>query len=291
MLQAGAKVNEDDFFEQTPLDDAAFSGGKEAVELLLAHGADIKHQDHAGETALYRAVEADNAATLAVLLAHGADVNACTYDGKSPLALALDPPNRGPNHTQVLSLLRGHGAKARTLTPQEAAFLKAIDNSDAASVKQDLKVNPALANLLPIFDTGSRDDMIKLPVLTAAQSNDIPIMTLLLKAGAKPDAENEYGQTALSQAAFHDDADMVTLLLAHGANVAHRSSGHGQTALFEAVEGDHPDIITLLLAHGADVNAHDNDGATPLAIALGFSQRGQDHTATVKLLRRHGAKE
>ncbi len=291
LLKAGAKVNVEDFFTGTPLDQAAFSDGKEAVELLLAHGADIEHQDHSNRTALYRAVEGDNADTLALLLAHGANVNACDLDGKSPLAVALDPPNRKPGHAEVLTLLRRYGAKAKMLTPQEAAFLKAIDDSDAASVKQDLKINPALANLPPTFDTKSRDDMSELPVLKAARNNDVQVMALLLKAGAKADAENDYGDTALNLAAFHDDADMVTLLLAHGANIAHRSSGLGQTALHQAVEGDHPDIITLLLAHGADVNARDNEETTPLALALDFSHRGMDRTAVSKLLRRHGAKK
>jgi len=177
------------------------------------------------------------------------------------------------------------------LTPEEAAFLKAIDDNDLASVKRDLKRNPALANLPPTFNVGSLDNMTELPVLTAARSNDVPVMTLLLKAGANPDAENDFGQTALSLAAFYDNADLVTLLLAHGANVAHRNNGHGQTALYEAIGGDHPDIITILLAHGANINTRDIEGATPLAIALGYSSRGQDRTAVVKLLRRHGAKE
>lgn len=287
LLQAGAKANVEDFFTGTPLDQAAFFGGKEAVGLLLAHGADIEHQDHSNRTALYRAVEAGNADTLALLLAHGANVNACDLDGKSPLAVALDPPNPGPNHAAVLALLRRHGAKAKTLTPLEAAFLKAIDDSDAASVKQDLKVNPALANLPPTFDTGSRDDMSELPVLKAARNNDVQVMALLLKAGAKADAENDYGDTALNLAAFHDDADMITLLLAHGADIARRSSGLGQTALHQAVEGDHPGIVTLLLAHGANVNARNESGETPLALDS-RSDLSADHAAILKLLRQHG---
>jgi ankyrin repeat protein len=33
------------------------------------------------------------------------------------------------------------------------------------------------------------------------------------------------------------------------------------------MSGDHADVVEILLAHGADVNAKRNDGETPLIIA------------------------
>lgn len=177
-----------------------------------------------------------------------------------------------------------------TLTPQEAAFLQAIDDNDAASVKQDLKVNPALANLPPSFDKGNPSTLSDPPLLKAALRGNIQVMLLLLNAGAKVETEDDVKETALDEAAFFSGKEAVALLLAHGANVAHKDDV-GQTALHRAVDGDKADTVALLLAHGADVNAREDDGETPLAIALDPRFHLRNRAAIITLLRRHGAKK
>ncbi len=178
----------------------------------------------------------------------------------------------------------------KTITPQAAAFLKAIDDNDAAAVEQKLKADPALANLPPARDKENSIIVSDLPLSKAAFPNDFPVVTLLLKAGAKVNAENYFGETALDRVAFFGGADMVTLLLARGADVAHRDE-FGDTALHKAAEGNHPDIIAVLLAHGAEVNARDDEGKTPLTVALASNETDLDHAAVINLLRRHGAKQ
>lgn len=180
--------------------------------------------------------------------------------------------------------------KTKTLTPQAAAFLKAIDDDDAASVGQKLKADPALANLPPSFDKGNSGTVSDPPLFEAAFHNDIQVITLLLKAGAKVNVETESGETALDQAAFFGGKGSVALLLAHGANVAHRDV-FGRTALNRAIDGDNADVVALLLAHGANFNARDVGGRTPLAQALDPSYHGFKRAAILKLLRQHGAKK
>ena len=60
----------------------------------------------------------------------------------------------------------------------------------------------------------------------------------------------------------------------------------GATPLHFAAYHDDCDTAALLIAKGADVNAEDNDGLTPLAVAL---KKGS--TAVAELLRAHGGKE
>ena len=50
--------------------------------------------------------------------------------------------------------------------------------------------------------------------------------------------------------------------------------------------GGHRDVAALLIAGGADVNARDNDGKTPLQIAV---EKEEDVIAD--FLRAHGARE
>ncbi len=181
------------------------------------------------------------------------------------------------------------GPKMPRLTPQVAAFLKAVDDGDAAAVSRMLQAAPALANTTPAYLKAHSEKVSNLLLSIASLHHNVPMMTLLLKAGAKVNAENDFEKTALDKAAQFGSKEVVTLLLAHGADTAHQDV-FGKTALYRAVEGDNPSTVAALLAHGADVNADDDEGKTPLGVALAWSSQEADHAAIIKLLRQHGAK-
>lgn len=73
-------------------------------------------------------------------------------------------------------------------------------------------------------------------------------------------------------AAWHNDLPRVRELLAHGANVAERTSD-GKTALYEAIErtdlnADNLPIVDALLKAGADPNEAEFFTSNPLSISL-----------------------
>jgi len=181
--------------------------------------------------------------------------------------------------------------KTTLITPQAAAFLKAIDDGDAAAVSRMLQAAPALANTPPAYLKAHSEEVSDFPLTTASLRSNTPIVTLLLKAGAKVNAENDFGETALDQAAQFGSKATLLLLLAHGANVAHRNA-FGKTALHLAADSrDGANAVAILLAHGAAVNARDEEGKTPLGVALARSSQEADRAAVIKLLRQHGAKK
>ena len=128
----------------TPLHDAAASGNRQAVELLLAKGAFVDAMDnqdggrtplfwadkgdiaelllsrganvnavsHGGETALYSAAcNGLNRELAESLLSHGADVNAKAWDGKAVLQCTEGRTGNPTGRAAILKLLHQYGAR------------------------------------------------------------------------------------------------------------------------------------------------------------------------------------
>jgi ankyrin repeat protein len=86
-----------------------------------------------------------------------------------------------------------------------------------------------------------------------------------LEAGAKPDARDEQGATALMYAVSSNRREVIRLLLDRGADL-HARDSFGLTALGHAAQSE-PETVSLLLDRGAEVNARSHTGLSPLMLA------------------------
>jgi ankyrin repeat protein len=106
----------------------------------------------------------------------------------------------------------------------------------------------------------------------AAQRDDLEMADLLIRAGAKVNAANDYGATPLWIACSNGNTAMVEKLLKAGADATVQLVS-GETALMTAAESGSTDIVKLLVAHGAHVNAKENQaGQTALMWAVAEKQ-------------------
>lgn len=124
-----------------------------------------------------------------------------------------------------------------------------------------------------------------LRVVTAAQADDANLVRSLLKARADVDAPQADGATALAWASYRDDLEMSQLLLSAGAK-ANAANEYGITPLWLACGNGSDRMVGELLKEGkADPNLAQWSGATPL---MECSRTGNPRA--VKLLLARGAK-
>ncbi|MBQ9575239.1 MAG: ankyrin repeat domain-containing protein [Synergistaceae bacterium] len=131
------------------------------------------------------------------------------------------------------------------------------------------------------FPPISDNDFVKL-----CESGDITKIEEAIVNGANVNAKedkDEDGCTALMIAVCGGHADVVELLLKHGADVNARDNTDW-TALIYATNEGHEEIAKILLKHGADVDAREKIGITPLINAASHC-----YAEIVELLLKHGA--
>lgn len=147
-------------------------------------------------------------------------------------------------------------------------------------------------------DVEATDDVSRTPIFYA---RDTKCIELLVKAGAKLEHIDGFGDTPLLLAATMGDTAQVKALLAAKADPnapkgpitlsipslpgqgPGRNPGGATTALHLAAELGHAEIVAALIKAGTKVNAQDPDGRTPLDLALSYKQE-----KAAKVLRDNG---
>jgi hypothetical protein len=118
-----------------------------------------------------------------------------------------------------------------------------------------------------------------------SHSDDARLIQVMLAHGANVNERDERGDTALMLAVSYNRDGMVDCLLKSGANV-NAQGAKGETALCDALYRDYDtNIAEHLLAHGANPNIATDSGENALSIA-----RKEEHSDFIHLLLQHGAK-
>ncbi len=121
------------------------------------------------------------------------------------------------------------------------------------------------------------------PLMLAVIAGRPDMAQLLLDRGARVDARDEYGFTALSMAVSLKRPDLVKLLLAHGAD-PNATNALKMPPLAWALMLDRTESACALLDRGADPDASDYDGRPALYLAA-----IEENTRAVQALLAHGA--
>ncbi|HWR59191.1 MAG TPA: ankyrin repeat domain-containing protein, partial [Thermodesulfovibrionales bacterium] len=210
------------------------------------------------------------------------DVNIKNAKGLSALSCASDS-----NKTELSRLLLNSGTKADTT----ATLLQTINTCDEDKVRAILP-RGSDANVKIVTSVDS-DKNWRTPLLISAEKGCVESVKYLLDIGANPNISNG-GFTPLVYAASNGNFDMVTDLIAKGADVNQAGACENEecfhwTPLSYAALNGHIKVVRFLLEKGADVNAmvyDDVEGAAGSALMLASSA---GHLDIVKLLLNKGA--
>lgn len=294
LLDRGADPNVLNNEGESPLHVACREGRADLVALLLDRGGEIEARDSSGATPLFFAVMGGNLATIRLLLDRGAKLKAKLPDSAGPMA-GTTPLMAAQQfgHRFVEQLLRERGAGRQFAAMQSttnfsrAEIHSACMHGDVDDVRWILGRDPSEVRALrPMGFTSAQ------PLHSAAIAGHEAVVKLLIERGATindPATFDTY--TPLHSAATQGHAGVVKLLAEAGADL--NANAGDRPALTEAVQFGYVDVVRTLLVAGANPNIENDDGHTPLWIALHDQPYGKAHEmrACAELLRAHSGHE
>jgi uncharacterized protein len=229
LLAAGAHVNETAADGASALVVAAFSGQSAVAELLIEHGADLNAAG-AGYTALHAAVQRADLKLAKSLIAHGADLNA--------------------RLTQATVSRRSFDDVAFDKTMVGATpFMLAAKEGEAELMRTLAAAGATLALGLP-------DGSPPLVVAARGEQHARKNGTLTIVPGQRVNREPERRALEAMRVVFELGADI------NGADRA------GNTAMHVAAQKRFESVIRFLAEKGARIDAKNQWGDTPLALAM-----------------------
>lgn len=128
LIAAGAKVNAENKWQQTPLWVSAWQpeqGNTEIAHILTAAGADVTRADHRHNTPLIMAARSGHRPMIAYLLDQGAAIDAHNDKGRRPLFQAV-----AGGHPQAVRLLLARGADPNAQAAGVAPLALALEKGD-----------------------------------------------------------------------------------------------------------------------------------------------------------------
>jgi uncharacterized protein len=325
LLHAGANAKAQNRYGITPLSLAATNGNAKLIEALIKAGADPNAALPEGETVLMTAARTGDEASIRMLLAHDAQVNARESTmGETALMWAA-----AENHPAAVKALIDRGAdrnaKSTVLTLAPFRWITSgmvsttLPRGGWTPLMYAARQNAKEA-ARALADAGAdlnQTDPDGTTALTLAIINaHFDLAATLLDKGADPNIVDETGMSALYAAVdMHtlgpmisrpapklidaiDAADLVGLLLAHGANPNLRlkkpvigrhhdggdaSLGEGTTALLRAAKTNDIQVMKLLLENGADPFLTQKDHTNVMMIIAAGGARAGAYAAAFQV--------
>ena len=295
LVEAGSNIETINSEKRTPLSTASYKGRPSFTRLLLSRGANKEFKDGNGCTPVYLTSQRNHPKTLKVLLGNGANANTSANDGFTALIRAAQQ-----GHSECVKLLLIYGADINvhaTNGSQHTALAEAAQHgrtevatilldrgarwdigsksgfgavSIAAANGQDAVLRFLVEHGANIEQAGysNRDPELSVtPLMRAAMNGHTNAVGVLAELGAKLDAQDTFGRTALYHATTSNHSGCANMLIQHGANLDIQTD-KSETALMKAALKGSEAIVSLLVEAGANTRLRDWRGCTAWIFAI-----------------------
>lgn len=224
------------------------------VKLLQEKGNLNKPQDEFNFTLLHRAANRGQTEIVKYLIQNGADVNARSKKNRTPLMEAcimvdsgvINSGMVGTNHFNIIQYLIDNGAdvNSKDIYGTTAIFFAIASNVDLEEEDFDACINYASVQKAPIIEyliqkgaDVNVGNYICCPLYLAVDSlvakdktDKLEVIEMLIKAGGKVDYQTQKGDTALHVATYHEDTEVIDLLLKYN-SIDSIKNNEGKTPL------------------------------------------------------------
>uniref|UniRef100_A0A8C3KJ00 K Homology domain-containing protein n=1 Tax=Calidris pygmaea TaxID=425635 RepID=A0A8C3KJ00_9CHAR len=272
LLAAGANVHATTATGDTALTYACENGHTDVADVLLQAGADLEHESEGGRTPLMKAARAGHLCTVQFLISKGANVNRATANNDhTVVSLAC-----AGGHLAVVELLLAHGADPTHRLKDGSTMLIEAAKGGHTNVVSYLLDYPNNILSVPAADLSQ----LTPPSQDQSQVPRVPVHTLaMVVPPQEPDRTPQENSppllgvtesnhdTALTLACAGGHEELVSVLIARGANIEHRDK-KGFTPLILAATAGHVGVVEILLDKGGDIEAQsERTKDTPLSLA------------------------
>jgi len=253
VLRGGVPIEETNATGETPIFMAVKINNPSTIGVLINQNADINARDNQGNSLLHTAVRWNARASAELLITNRIDINASSVGGNTPL------------HDSIIFRM----ADIETLLINSGANLETrnVDGNTPFMEAVRLGYTPSVEKLASNFaDPSTRNIRGDTPLHLAVSTDNTELVNILLRLGVSIHARNTMNRTPF-QISLSVSPGMVRTLLTR--DRINTSDDSGNSALHIAVqERVNAEMIRSIITQGARLNAVDNNGKTPLRLAV-----------------------
>jgi ankyrin repeat protein len=281
MMKAGADPHLKDRLGNSLLHVSMDAGRRDLMELLIGLGADPGMSNAAGETTIHHALRHGWNDLVPKLAAAGADLNAAGPGGLTLLEEAAESGDA--SRAGMLLRLGANPNLPGRAGPLQTPLRKAFEMPETTWFRLflDHGAVPPEGNWDSwLWQTFDRRDLAKTRLLLshgARMPEKGPGGRALLEEAVRTGAADfvklflDYGHpigSSLAIACYSNQADLVSLLLAHGAEADCTRFPTRETLLSAAIRNRHDRIARMLVQHGADARLRTPEGQSCFHLAI-----------------------
>jgi ankyrin repeat protein len=241
----------------SPLHLACHLGHITMVKILLGAKANSQARDINDHTPLCLATQGNHLDIIALFIGHGANLNECYMDYRYLIHIAAENPD-----TRALSYLLQHQPSLihqRERHLGDTPLYTAIKCGNIQAMQVLMQHGATSATSLSSLN----------PLQTASHANHPEAIGLLLQDGAEINATTAAGYTALDIALIHLRTEAAVTLISYGAQSLLASECDTlKYPIHAAIRCHMEQCIPRLLQRGYSIHTQDDQGATPLDVAI-----------------------